>query len=83
MSQESEIVALRAQLSDKEKSLERIQAANDTLKREAMGKVNLALSRSVFTAASRAPFADLASPQAGGSEERAERHYCWYASCDE
>ncbi|ORY91600.1 hypothetical protein BCR35DRAFT_328197 [Leucosporidium creatinivorum] len=42
---DAEVVSLRARLVEKEKEVERLRSEKDTLKRDAIGKVNLALSR--------------------------------------
>lgn len=43
--QDAELVSLRARLADKDKEVERLRGEKDTLKGDAIGKVNLALSR--------------------------------------
>jgi hypothetical protein len=43
--QDAELVSLRARLADKDEEVERLRGEKDTLKRDAVGKVHLALSR--------------------------------------
>lgn len=43
--QDAEVISLRTRLVDKEKEVERLRGEKEALKRDALGKVNLALSR--------------------------------------